>query len=64
MKALSFFIVMLGFFLTATGQTSDPILKYNVAYNDGDYSGQYLEAEKVLYSEVNFYRERDRKSVV
>jgi len=58
MKALSFFIVMLGFFLTATGQTSDPILKYNVAYNDGDYSGQYLEAEKVLYSEVNFYRER------
>lgn len=49
---------MLGFFLTTMGQTSDPVLKYNVVYNDGDYSGQYLEAEKVLYSEVNFYRER------
>jgi len=51
-------ILLLGVSLTTIGQTSDPVLKYNVVYNDGDYSGQYLEAEKVLYSEVNFYRER------
>ncbi len=57
MKTLSVLVVMLGIFLTTMGQTS-PDLSYNEAYNNGDYSGQYLEAEKVLYEEINFYRER------